>query len=247
VVVAVGVLLCLMPARRALAQTSANMLCTRAIEATNQLAGFPPRLLNAVAQVESGRRDPATGAWHPWPWTINVEGEGRYFGTEVEAIQAVKALQASGVRSIDIGCMQVNLMYHPAAFESLEQAFDPNANVLYARRFLLSLYRQAGDWPTAVGLYHSATPDLAASYRRRVLGAKPERVQSEAERQRAALALAWRATLPGGAAPAFSGGTSFQGIRIDAQSIPPARAGTAPLARLASIEHNGTWADRPSR
>ncbi len=219
---------------------STSQLCTRAIQESNQLAGIPPRLLSAVARVESGKRDPATGAWQPWPWTINVEGEGRYFATEGEAIESVRALQASGVRSIDIGCMQVNLMYHPAAFESLEQAFDPRANVLYARRFLLSLYRQSGDWAAAVGLYHSATPDLAASYRQRVLGARSEPIPSALDRQRAALALAWGATLPRDQAPqrtlAFATAASFDTLRAYTSS-----------GGLASIEHTSIGPGRRIR
>ena len=218
-----ALLLPCVPARPALAQSSASVLCTRAIDAATALAGLPPRLLNAVAQVESGKRDPATGAWQPWPWTINVEGEGRYFETEAEAIEAVKAMQASGVRSIDVGCMQVNLMYHPAAFESLEQAFDPRANVLYARRFLLSLYRQSGDWATAVGLYHSATPDLAANYRQRVLGVRPRPVPSAIDQQRAELALAWAATLPRAntqaVSPVLSGEASFDTMRLPSRTV----------------------------
>ena len=43
----------------------------------------PPRLLFAIARVESGRRDPATGGTHPWPWTINAEGRGSFFLTKV--------------------------------------------------------------------------------------------------------------------------------------------------------------------
>jgi hypothetical protein len=222
-IVVVTLLLPFMPAGPVRAQPSASLLCTRAIDATTELAGLPPRLLNAVAQVESGKHDPATGVWNPWPWTINVQGEGRYFETKAEAIEAVKAVQASDVRSIDIGCMQVNLMYHPAAFQSLEQAFDPRANVLYARRLLLSLYRQSGDWATAVGLYHSATPDLAASYSQRVLGMRPRRSPSAIDQQRAELALAWAATLPRAnthaASPVLSGEASFDTLRMPSRTV----------------------------
>ena len=60
--------------------------------------------------------------------------------------------------------------YHPTAFASLEEAFDPAANADYAARLLLDLYRgeAGGSWDTAVGLYHSHTWLLAAHYRDRV-------------------------------------------------------------------------------
>jgi hypothetical protein len=37
-------------------------------------------------------------------------------------------MQGEGVRSIDIGCMQINLVHHPDAFGSLEAGFDPITN-----------------------------------------------------------------------------------------------------------------------
>ena len=84
---------------------------------------------------QPGRERPARPAdrrVHPWPWTINAEGQGLFYDTKAQAVAAVRALQARGVRSIDVGCMQVNLMHHPDAFPTLEQAFDPQTNAAYA-------------------------------------------------------------------------------------------------------------------
>jgi len=66
--------------------------------------------------------------------------------------------------------MQVDLHFHPGAFASLDEAFDPAANVDYAARLLVDLYRgeAGGSWDLAVGLYHSHTSVLAAEYRDRV-------------------------------------------------------------------------------
>ena len=124
----------------------------------------------AIGRVESGRRD-GQGTLNPWPWTLNAEGQGSFYDGKAEAVAAVRALQARGLRSIDVGCMQVNLLHHPDAFASLEQAFDPTTNANYAARFLRTLYGQAGAWPRAAALYHSATPELAADYERRVMAA----------------------------------------------------------------------------
>ncbi len=62
----------------------------------------PDRLLDAIAMVESGRRDPISGAVYPWPWTINAEGVGHFYETKAEAIAAVQAFQAQR-RPLD-GC-----------------------------------------------------------------------------------------------------------------------------------------------
>ena len=80
----------------------------------------------------------------------------------------------NGVRSIDVGCGQINLMHHPDAFPSLEVAFDPQANAAYAAKFLKELFARTGDWNKAAGMYHSATPGLGDEYQRKVLAVWPE-------------------------------------------------------------------------
>ena len=132
------------------------------------VVGLPPRLLSAISLTETGRPDPVSGRVRPWPWTINAEGQGAFFDTRQHAIDAVRALQARGVRSIDVGCLQVNLQYHPDAFASLQQAFDPRTNAVYAARFLATLHADGGapphDWARAIAAYHSETPALGQAY-----------------------------------------------------------------------------------
>lgn len=167
--------------------------CESAI-AVAQLAGrLPDGLLHAVALVESGRADPRTGTVAPWPWTIDVGGQGYFFPTKQQAVAAVKELMAAGVSSIDVGCLQINLAYHPAAFRSLEQAFDPMANARYAAKFLNALFDRSGDWKKAVGAYHSETPSIAAPYQARVLAAwhPPAGVIRRTDADRNAGFLSW--------------------------------------------------------
>lgn len=142
---------------------SPSQLCESAIYSAEHTLRLPVRLLGAIAEVESGRPDSA-GVIHPWPWTINAEGQGQYFASKQQAIDAVRTLQLRGVRSIDVGCMQVNLMHHPNAFASLDEAFDPTANAHYAGRFLNSLYGESGSWLQAAAAYHSQTPAIGAPY-----------------------------------------------------------------------------------
>ena len=149
-----------------------GLQCRQAIRSAERAAGLPDQLMAAIGHVESGRSD-AQGVIHPWPWTINAEGEGHMYESKAEAIAAVKALQAQGVQSIDVGCMQVNLMFHPNAFGSLDQAFDPVANANYAARFLTELYQQTHSWTEATAHYHSATPELGAEYQRKVAAVLP--------------------------------------------------------------------------
>jgi hypothetical protein len=153
------------------ANTSPFAECDTAIDAASKLPGrVPDNLLPAIARVESGRLDPATGRVRPWPWTINVEGAGYFYDSKAEVIAAVRKFQATGVRSIDVGCMQVNLLHHPRAFSDLDEAFDPSANARYAVKFLTALYQQTKDWHLATAWYHSSTPDLGEEYQRLVFG-----------------------------------------------------------------------------
>lgn len=148
-------------------------LCLPAVAAAEQAERLPQHLLRSISYVESGRTDPQTGRAVPWPWTINVGGTGTFYPTKEEAVAAVRQLQASGVRSIDVGCAQVNLQHHPAAFASLDAAFDPAANTLYAARFLNALRRGSGSWPLAAAGYHSQTVDIGYAYARKVIAIWP--------------------------------------------------------------------------
>lgn len=161
-----------------------ELLCGRAIAAAEREHRLPAALLHAIGRVESGRPDPRTGAAASWPWTINAEGQGRFFDTKEAAIAAVRALRARGVTVIDVGCMQVNLHHHPRAFASLEEAFDPAANARYAGLFLARLRQGARDWETAAARYHSHTPELASAYKLKVLAAWPGMVRRAAEERR---------------------------------------------------------------
>lgn len=154
--------------------SESGMLCHAAIDAAERTEQIPAGLLRSIAHVESGRADPVSGRHVPWPWTINAEGEGRYFESREAAIATTRALMAAGMRSIDVGCAQVNLLHHPQAFASLEQAFDPAANAAYAARFLKSLRNATGSWPFAAAAYHSMTPERGHAYASRVAAVWPD-------------------------------------------------------------------------
>ena len=160
------------PAPAAAAQPAPSTppaMCEAAIAGAEAEAKLPTRVLLSISLRESGRKDPETGRTRPWPWVINYEGTGRYFASKAEAIAAVQDIQAAGGQSIDVGCMQVNLMHHAGAFASLEDAFDPPRNAAYAAKFLRSLFASTGDWGTAIAGYHSRTPGRGEAYRDQVV------------------------------------------------------------------------------
>jgi hypothetical protein len=143
-------------------------LCAGAIARTEAAGTLPAGLLTAVAASESGRYDRARRGVAPWPWTVNNAGDGRYFASKEEAIAHVERLRAAGERNIDVGCMQINLMHHPDAFASLDDAFEPARNVAYGARYLRALEEDTRSWGRAVERYHTADPERGRAYRERV-------------------------------------------------------------------------------
>jgi hypothetical protein len=145
----------------------AGHVCGIAVQAAEARYALPAQLLYAISEVESGRPTDG-GSIRPWPWTVQAQNQSHYFETKAAAIRWVQQAQGEGITSIDVGCMQVNLMYHPTAFRNLDEAFDPMHNADYAARFLIALHAEAGDWRLAAGQYHSQTLALAIPYRQRV-------------------------------------------------------------------------------
>lgn len=156
-------------AQVALAQSPPD--CEQAGRVAEQRFGVPPGLLLAIGRVESGRWDPLLGRVVPWPWSIDVDGKGLLFDNITQAASALQALQSEKSHSIDVGCYQISLLYHPAAFSDSKQAFDPQANALYAAQLLESLHARFGNWQDAVAAYHSATAEFGLPYRQRVFAA----------------------------------------------------------------------------
>ena len=160
-------------------------LCTAAVTQAEHGLRIPAHLLGAISKVESGRWSRQSKEIIAWPWTVTAGGKSRYLPSKAAAIDEVKHLKAKGVRNIDVGCMQINLGYHPDAFASLEQAFDPSANVAYAVSFLKELRGKWGSWTRAVGNYHSNTPTLSGRYRIKVFQALYEAKRAAANVRRA--------------------------------------------------------------
>lgn len=150
--------------------------CLHAARLAAKEQSVPVNVMAAMTLAETGRR--RAGTFAPWPWTINANGVGEWFATKAEAVARVRELQASGVRSIDVGCFQVNLRWHGDAFKSLNHAFDPVMNARYAAGFLRDLKADSNTWLEAAGHYHSRNAKPAARYRARLAAFLEEKRQS---------------------------------------------------------------------
>lgn len=139
-----------------------SSMCDTASEMAARTHQVPLDVMRAISRTETGRR--IQQDLRPWPWTVNMEGSGRWFKTEDEARAFVFAHFKRGARSFDVGCFQINYKWHGAAFRSIDEMFDPESNADYAARFLSQLFEEMDDWSLAVGAFHSRTPENAQVY-----------------------------------------------------------------------------------
>lgn len=144
------------------AQATPQTMCDAAAATVAAETNVPLSVLRAITRVETGRaRD---GALAPWPWTVNMEGVGKWFATEDAARAYVFKRFKAGARSFDVGCFQINYKWHGQAFASIEEMFDPVKNARYAAQFLDTLHAELGSWSKAAGAYHSRTKKYADTY-----------------------------------------------------------------------------------
>ncbi|MEY4984812.1 MAG: hypothetical protein RIR62_3078 [Pseudomonadota bacterium] len=146
-------LLCL--PRAALAD---GALCDRAAERAAADRGIPLALMQAITRAETGRDG------QPWPWTLNINGQGLWFATKGEAALAARTALEAGAAQVDLGCFQLNWQWHGAAFADPAEMLDPDRNAAHAARFLSDLSQEFGDWRSAAAAYHSRTPARGEAY-----------------------------------------------------------------------------------
>ena len=86
---------------------------------------IPLGILFAIALTETG----INANLHAY--ALNLEGNTVYSLGKSEAIQKFNAARASGMKLIDVGCMQLNWYYHGENFSSVAEMLDPHKNVDY--------------------------------------------------------------------------------------------------------------------
>ncbi|MBA1154722.1 transglycosylase SLT domain-containing protein [Microvirga mediterraneensis] len=124
-------------------------LCEREMMRASSKYGVPIGMLYSVGLTETGRRGSLQ------PYAMNVEGKAVFSNSAAEAMQRFEEASRSGAKLIDLGCMQINHLYHRENFPSLASMLDPRMNVEYAARFLRELKTRHETWTMAVARYHA--------------------------------------------------------------------------------------------
>lgn len=117
-----------------------------------KLYGIPPAVLYSVGLAESRKTTPV--GRRPWPWTLNVDGESRYYPSRRDAFSALQTHIRAG-RTVDVGLMQVNWNWHSAKLVNAWRALDPYFNLHVGAQILREQFDIAGDWHSAIGRYHA--------------------------------------------------------------------------------------------
>lgn len=127
------------------------------VEAEKEM-GIPKGILLAVSLVESG------GGGTPSPYIMNVRGRVLFPRSEAEAATYLRDNQGNLRGNVYAGCMQLSLAHHKQAFRPVEKIVNPEANVRYAAKYLISLRRETGSWAAAVTKYNGSSGVKAAAY-----------------------------------------------------------------------------------
>ena len=125
-------------------------------------SGVPVAILDGIAMVESQHNG------RPWPWTLNVAGQGYFFLSREAAWGAVRRLESQHFDQFDVGLMQVNWRYHRNRFRNSWEALDPGISRQVAADILLEQWRRTGSLAAAIANYHSARPAAGQAYLQRV-------------------------------------------------------------------------------
>ena len=132
------------------------------------IANVGPALFYAIALTESGQST-MTADYRPWPWTLSIDGEPHFFSTRQEARSALLDAVSRSPAQLGVGLFQIEFRFHSRRFESVDAMLDPYANARVAAEiFSEGLSTSGGNVWEAVGLFHSASPELANAYRNRV-------------------------------------------------------------------------------
>ena len=157
----IALLAVLLPMRLVLAES----IPPPAYQLAAERAGVPATVLFAVTLQESGTV--LHGQRIPWPWTLNIAGQGQRYPTRDAACQGIhKAARQHDLKRIDVGLGQTNLGHNGARYSSPCAALDPQQNLIVTATLLREHYDLTGDWVQAAGRYHRpAGGAIAARYR----------------------------------------------------------------------------------
>lgn len=136
-------------------------------------AGIHAHTLYSIALQESGQQW-KDGTFRPWPWTLHVNsgksgikaGAHRYPSREA-AETALHNMLGLGLNNVDVGLMQINIVWHGDKVKDAVQLLDPRINLTVAATILKNVHAGANVTQT-IARYHSFNPQRGLVYANQV-------------------------------------------------------------------------------
>lgn len=122
------------------AYAGTNFSSDQAVATALHSFDIPLSILESVTKIETGRF--RNGELEPWPWTVNMDGQGYWLYSKHEVIKNANANVRLAVTNVDIGFFQLNYRWHGGAFTSITEVFNLVENAVYAENFLGKLYAE---------------------------------------------------------------------------------------------------------
>lgn len=114
---------------------ASNFLAGSIYERIANEVGLDPLLLYSVSISESGFAPAHKKVKQPWPWAV-CSSQGSFFAaSKKDAEIEVARLKKMGIKSVDVGLMQVNLLWHSNKIDHKEM-FDPEINLRTGAKIL---------------------------------------------------------------------------------------------------------------
>lgn len=112
------------------------------------------------------------GKVQPWPWTLNIDGQGYYFESYRLALLAAIKARKEGARRLGLGFGQIEWQYHSGRFSGLAEALKPRENIRAVCEILREAWssKRVNSWNDAIAYYHRPVlDDISREYAKKVL------------------------------------------------------------------------------
>jgi len=125
--------------------------------------GIDPYILYSVALVESARVSKRLAS--PYPWSLNQLGKPIIPTSKNKAREILYDSINNGIRSIDVGYMQVNVKWNGHRVSKPDDLLDPVRNIQVGADILSETINSApGDLALGIGRYHAGWQDSNRAY-----------------------------------------------------------------------------------
>lgn len=135
-----------------------------------EIGGVDSEILYAIALTESGNSFNGMREYGPWPWTLNVNGEAKFYASREAARRALQKEVDKGNEKVAVGMFQIYLKYNSHYAENPVDLLDPVVNLYAGSMVLRDCGKRYDTTRDVLSCYYSGDVDEAGlDYAERVL------------------------------------------------------------------------------